>query len=98
MNLSDLFKPESAGAFSIAVGLMLFVVSHEILKRFLKDKSSPAIIALVLSILSSYALYKTRFVFAETIIGILFLAFVLVIALKLISALIRFTKFGFGRQ
>ncbi len=86
----------SPEVFSIAVGVALFAVSNYILVKFLRNKATSLIVALVFSMIAAWSLYENDFYGWESTLAILIYIVVAVLFLKILWVFVKSFKRSWG--
>lgn len=85
--------PEGLAA---GVFLIIFTIAYTLILQLFKDRGTSAVIAIVISTISAWGLYRERFYGWELSLGTIFVLIVLVLGVWLIIRMFRGVRSGFG--
>ncbi len=97
MGLGDLLLFENLGFLAILVTLLLFFLVFIAVHRAIRNRGIAVVIALAVSFIAGWNLYKNEFYGMDSLIAILIIAIVVIILVKIGLVFIKHTKSRFGR-
>ena len=80
------FTFESTGALAIGVFIILFAISNLVLRRFMQSKGVATVVALIVSIIATFGVYKNGFYgFEEEMATLIYVMVIVIFAVIIFS-------------
>ena len=88
--VSEYLVFENPESFAIMLGILILVIVFYVLSRFNMNRASSLLIAIVLSLIVTWTLYRNRFYGWEATLAILIYILVAIIILRILWGFVRY--------